>query len=54
MNIPLFQSLMMILPSLAKHASAEDVDNSSGAKDSVIADNGKENDVTDDHTKRIL
>ncbi|MFA0154372.1 hypothetical protein, partial [Vibrio sp. 10N.261.46.C10] len=23
-NIPLFQSLMMILPSLAKHASAED------------------------------
>ncbi|MFA0150852.1 VCBS domain-containing protein [Vibrio sp. 10N.261.46.C10] len=42
---------MMILPSLAKHASAEDVDNSGGAKDLVTANNGKEKDVIDDHTK---
>ncbi|TKE87150.1 MULTISPECIES: VCBS domain-containing protein, partial [unclassified Vibrio] len=50
-NIPLFQSLMMILPSLAKHAAAETIDNSSGAADQVIANNVTEKDVTDDHTK---
>ncbi|PTO92682.1 toxin [Vibrio sp. 10N.286.48.B8] len=50
-NIPLFQSLMMILPSLAKHAAAETIDNSSGAADQVIANNVTEKDVTDDHSK---
>ncbi|WP_210448863.1 VCBS domain-containing protein [Vibrio crassostreae] len=50
-NIPLFQSLMMILPSLAKHAAAETIDNSSGAADQVIANNVTEKDVTNDHTK---
>ncbi|CAK2696779.1 VCBS repeat-containing protein [Vibrio crassostreae] len=50
-NIPLFQSLMMILPSLAKHAAAETIDNSSGASDQVIANNVTEKDVTNDHTK---
>ncbi|MFA0146840.1 VCBS domain-containing protein [Vibrio lentus] len=45
-NIPLFQSLMMILPSLAKHAAAESIDNSSDAADQVTA-----KDVTDDHNK---
>ncbi|PTP78602.1 VCBS domain-containing protein [Vibrio splendidus] len=50
-NIPLFQSLMMILPSLAKHAAAESIDNSSDAADQVIANNVTEKDVTDDHSK---
>ncbi|MEZ8158700.1 VCBS domain-containing protein, partial [Vibrio splendidus] len=50
-NIPLFQSLMMILPSLAKHAAAESIDNSSDAADQVIANNVAEKDVTDDHSK---
>ncbi|WP_157938494.1 VCBS domain-containing protein [Vibrio splendidus] len=50
-NIPLFQSLMMILPSLAKHAAAESIDNSSDAADQVIANNVAEKDVTDDHRK---
>ncbi|MBF4354743.1 hypothetical protein EAY36_26295, partial [Vibrio anguillarum] len=36
-NIPLFQSLMMILPSLAKHAVAEDVDSSGDTADQVAA-----------------
>ncbi|MEZ9126263.1 VCBS domain-containing protein [Vibrio splendidus] len=50
-NIPLFQSLMMILPSLAKHAAAESIDNSSDAADQVTANNVTEKDVTDDHSK---
>ncbi|WP_116927953.1 VCBS domain-containing protein, partial [Vibrio tasmaniensis] len=50
-NIPLFQSLMMILPSLAKHAAAESIDNSSDAADQVTANNVTEKDVTDDHNK---
>ncbi|WP_258185533.1 VCBS domain-containing protein [Vibrio splendidus] len=50
-NIPLFQSLMMILPSLAKHAAAESIDNSSDAADQVTANNVAEKDVTDDHRK---
>ncbi|MEZ9002925.1 VCBS domain-containing protein [Vibrio splendidus] len=50
-NIPLFQSLMMILPSLAKHSAAESIDNSSDAADQVIANNVTEKDVTDDHSK---
>ena len=50
-NIPLFQSLMMILPSLAKHAAAESIDNSSNAADQATANNVTEKDVTDDHTK---
>ncbi|PME63162.1 toxin [Vibrio lentus] len=50
-NIPLFQSLMMILPSLAKHAAAESIDNASDAADQVIANNVTEKDVTDDHSK---
>ncbi|CAK3910603.1 Tandem-95 repeat protein [Vibrio crassostreae] len=50
-NIPLFQSLMMILPSLAKHAAAETIDNPSGAADQVTANNVTEKDVTDDHSK---
>ncbi|ARP40156.1 VCBS domain-containing protein [Vibrio syngnathi] len=49
-NIPLFQSLMMILPSLAKHAAAESIDNSSGAADQVTTNSVTEKDVTDDHT----
>ncbi|WP_017081492.1 VCBS domain-containing protein, partial [Vibrio splendidus] len=50
-NIPLFQSLMMILPSLAKHAAAESIDNSSDAADQVTANNVTEKGVTDDHSK---
>ncbi|WP_413755921.1 VCBS domain-containing protein [Vibrio sp. F13] len=50
-NIPLFQSLMMILPSLAKHAAAESIDNASDAADQVTANNVTEKDVTDDHSK---
>ncbi|MEZ8013126.1 MULTISPECIES: VCBS domain-containing protein [Vibrio] len=50
-NIPLFQSLMMILPSLAKHAAAESIDNSSDAADQVTANNVTEKDVTGDHNK---
>ncbi|TKF21250.1 toxin, partial [Vibrio genomosp. F6] len=50
-NIPLFQSLMMILPSLAKHAAAESIDNSSGAADQVTANSVTKKDVTDDHTQ---
>ncbi|WP_135441717.1 VCBS domain-containing protein [Vibrio tasmaniensis] len=50
-NIPLFQSLMMILPSLAKHAAAESIDNSSDAADQVTVNNVTEKDVTDDHSK---
>ncbi|WP_061025422.1 VCBS domain-containing protein [Vibrio splendidus] len=50
-NIPLFQSLMMILPSLAKHAAAESIDNSSDAADQVTANNVTEKDVTDEHSK---
>ncbi|MEZ8437612.1 VCBS domain-containing protein [Vibrio splendidus] len=50
-NIPLFQSLMMILPSLAKHAAAESIDNASDAADQVTANNVTEKDVTDDHNK---
>ncbi|WP_122046295.1 VCBS domain-containing protein [Vibrio atlanticus] len=50
-NIPLFQSLMMILPSLAKHAAAESIDNSSDAADQVTANNVAEKDVTDDRSK---
>ncbi|MEZ8169383.1 VCBS domain-containing protein [Vibrio sp. FF266] len=50
-NIPLFQSLMMILPSLAKHAAAESIDNSSDAADQVTANNVTEKNVTDDHNK---
>ncbi|MEZ9391270.1 VCBS domain-containing protein, partial [Vibrio splendidus] len=50
-NIPLFQSLMMILPSLAKHAAAESIDNSSDSADQVTANNVTEKDVTDDHSK---
>ncbi|GLO64216.1 hypothetical protein MACH09_47240 [Vibrio sp. MACH09] len=49
-NIPLFQSLMMIFPSLAKHSAAESIDNSSGAADQVTANSVTEKDVTDDHT----
>jgi len=49
-NIPLYQSLMMILPSLTKHAAAEVMDRpgdqTGRAKNSV-----SENDVTDDHGK---
>ncbi|MDL5027309.1 VCBS domain-containing protein [Vibrio sp. TMPB1044] len=50
-NIPLFQSLMMILPSLAKHAAAESIDNSSDSADQVTVNNVSEKDVTDDHSK---
>ncbi|MEZ9462307.1 VCBS domain-containing protein [Vibrio splendidus] len=50
-NIPLFQSLMMILPSLAKHAAAESIDNASDAADQVTANNVTEKDVTYDHSK---
>ncbi|MFA0114180.1 VCBS domain-containing protein [Vibrio sp. 10N.261.46.E11] len=50
-NIPLFQSLMMILPSLAKHGAAEGIDNSSGAVDQVTANSVTEKYVTDDHTQ---
>ncbi|MEO9494838.1 MAG: VCBS domain-containing protein [Vibrio splendidus] len=50
-NIPLFQSLMMILPSLAKHAAAESIDNSNDAADQATANNVTEKDVTDDHSK---
>ncbi|MEH0771922.1 VCBS domain-containing protein, partial [Vibrio alginolyticus] len=50
-NIPLFQSLMMILPSLAKHAAAEDSDSSGDTADQVAENNVTEKDVDDDHTK---
>lgn len=50
-NIPLFPSLMMILPSLAKHAAAEDTDSSGDTADQVAANNVTEKDVNDDHTK---
>ncbi|HCE5202933.1 TPA: VCBS domain-containing protein, partial [Vibrio parahaemolyticus] len=50
-NIPLFQSLMMILPSLAKHAAAEDADSSGDTADQVAANNATKKDVNDDHTK---
>ncbi|MFA0498178.1 VCBS domain-containing protein, partial [Vibrio sp. 10N.222.46.A1] len=50
-NIPLFQSLMMILPSLAKHAAAESIDNSSDAADQVTANNVTAKDSSDHHGK---
>ncbi|WP_061040144.1 VCBS domain-containing protein [Vibrio coralliirubri] len=50
-NIPLFQSLMMILPSLAKHATAEGIDSSGDTADQLAANNVTEKDVTDDHSK---
>ncbi|GLO59610.1 hypothetical protein MACH09_01180 [Vibrio sp. MACH09] len=50
-NIPLFQSLMMILPSLAKHAAAEDVDNSGDNADQVAANNVTAKDSSDHHGK---
>ncbi|MCK8085964.1 VCBS domain-containing protein [Vibrio sp. 1CM8B] len=50
-NIPLFQSLMMILPSLAKHAAAEDVDNSGDNADQVTANNVTAKDSSDHHGK---
>ncbi|PMJ92777.1 VCBS domain-containing protein [Vibrio sp. 10N.261.55.A7] len=50
-NIPLFQSLMMILPSLAKHAAADGLDNSGDTADQVAANSVTEKDVTDDPTK---
>ena len=50
-NIPLFQSLMMILPSLAKQAAAESIDSSSDSADQVTVNNVSEKDVTDDHSK---
>ncbi|WP_050634295.1 VCBS domain-containing protein, partial [Vibrio coralliirubri] len=48
-NIPLFQSLMMILPSLAKHAAAEDIDSSGDTADQLAANSVTEKDVSDDH-----
>ncbi|WP_333912361.1 VCBS domain-containing protein [Vibrio coralliirubri] len=48
-NIPLFQSLMMILPSLAKHAAAEDVDNSGDTTDQLTANNVTAKDSSDHH-----
>ncbi|MDC5841135.1 VCBS domain-containing protein [Vibrio europaeus] len=48
-NIPLFQSLMMILPSLAKHASAQGADSSGDTVDQLPVNNMTEKDVTDDH-----
>ncbi|MGL1115716.1 VCBS domain-containing protein, partial [Vibrio vulnificus] len=50
-NIPLFQSLMMILPSLAKHTAAEDVDNSGDNADQVAANNVTAKDSSDHHGK---
>ncbi|WGK80535.1 VCBS domain-containing protein [Vibrio aestuarianus] len=50
-NIPLFQSLIMILPSLAKHASAEGVDNYSNEANRATENSVAEKDVTDDHGK---
>ncbi|MBD1564424.1 VCBS domain-containing protein [Vibrio sp. S12_S33] len=50
-NIPLFQSLIMILPSLAKHASAEGVDNYSDEANRATENSVAEKDVTDDHGK---
>ncbi|MGR5259464.1 VCBS domain-containing protein, partial [Vibrio astriarenae] len=49
-NIPLFQSLMMILPSLAKHAAAEDGDSSGDTTVQVPANEVTEKHVDDDHT----
>ncbi|MFA0046364.1 VCBS domain-containing protein, partial [Vibrio sp. 10N.261.51.F11] len=48
-NIPLFQSLMMILPSLAKHASAQGADSSGDTVDQLPVNNVTEKDVSDDH-----
>ncbi|ATC56832.1 VCBS domain-containing protein [Vibrio anguillarum] len=48
-NIPLFQSLMMILPSLAKHAVAEDVDSSGDTADQVAANSMTAKDSSNDH-----
>ncbi|WP_172378905.1 VCBS domain-containing protein [Vibrio sp. Vb339] len=48
-NIPLFQSLMMILPSLAKHAAAEDIDSSGDTADQLPANSVTEKNVSDDH-----
>ncbi|MFA0428645.1 VCBS domain-containing protein [Vibrio sp. 10N.222.51.C5] len=50
-NIPLFQSLMMILPSLAKHASAQGADSSGDTVDQLPVNNVTEKDVSDDHGK---
>jgi|GEM_PF-3475345 len=50
-NIPLFQSLMMILPSLAKHTAAEVVDKPSNETELAKTHNVSEKDVTDDHEK---
>ena len=50
-NIPLFQSLMMILPSLAKHSAAEGVDNSSDEANRATENSVPEKVVTDDHGK---
>ncbi|MDH6014794.1 VCBS domain-containing protein, partial [Vibrio aestuarianus] len=50
-NIPLFQSLIMILPSLAKHASAEGADNYSNEANRATENSVAEKDVTDDHGK---
>ncbi|MFM2607402.1 VCBS domain-containing protein [Vibrio chagasii] len=50
-NIPLSQSLMMILPSLAKHAAAEDVGSSGDTADQLTANSVAKRDVNDDHTK---
>lgn len=50
-NIPLFQSLMMILPSLTKHATAEVADKPDNQTGPATAHSVTEKDVTDDHGK---
>ncbi|MDD1826050.1 VCBS domain-containing protein, partial [Photobacterium sp. ZSDE20] len=48
-NIPLFQSLMMILPSLAKHATAENVDSSGDTGDQLPSNSATAKNVSGDH-----
>ncbi|WP_261881484.1 VCBS domain-containing protein [Vibrio coralliirubri] len=50
-NIPLFQSLMMILPSLTKHAAAEDIDSSGDTEEQLPTNSVTEKDVSDHHGK---
>ncbi|MFB9152242.1 VCBS domain-containing protein, partial [Vibrio gallaecicus] len=50
-KIPIFQSLMMILPSLAKHASARNGDDTSDTVDRVNTNSATEKGIISDHGK---